>query len=760
MKKAFLMMCAGTVSILLAGCAQENVYDPNAVTKKYDHAWEKNFGKIDPNQTWNTATRVTAEITINEDALSEYTFHICTGNPLSNENSSLIAQTKVTTNAQGTAKTSITFDAPEALKSLFISRIDNHGRRAIKVFDRQNNILHASFGKNATQTRASVTDQALPTMDNPYTETEVQGFIESGYDLANGLSYNTEWGGTEAITSFFEVCLVEGNSSDSPISVITTKFEGSLNTSSTYTKWNSDKGDTDYYYVTKGEKVRPDWSSNFIGYKKAENKITTPGIVKLVIADGGSYTLSNSVNPNVANMDIIVANGGTLNIRKGNTVQMNADARIIIMPGGTLNDLNEVNDKTQYNPSINHDAGTAVIYNAGTMNIRWINLNSATLYNASEAIIQATGINFANDNCVLTNHGKIDVDAIVGNGEQGTINNGCLLRSKREINVKYLNMAANTSIECDKIYFWELTLRENSIVRTKHLSTNNTDIQYIGEGNPALISAENIDFVNVGNFKIAGKIYFEANNYTDGFEGNQYSGYWLAITRAISASDETPGLFKVGEAPVTITPGYSGEDLASADCVGKGNTPTDTPEPTPTPEPQSWLLACEDLGNTDDFDFNDIVFCVSHVAGTTEATVTPLAAGGTLEAHIYYGNQDLGEIHQLLGQSGYTITNTNGSKGTAGEAIKITVPADFSMTTDMGGFKVIIKRNEKEMITINAPQNGTAPQMICIDNSGEWAWPIERTNISEAYPDFGEWGANYNNTPEWYKKPVSDKVVK
>ena len=49
-----------------------------------------------------------------------------------------------------------------------------------------------------------------------------------------------------------------------------------------------------------------------------------------------------------------------------------------------------------------------------------------------------------------------------------------------------------------------------------------------------------------------------------------------------------------------------------------------------------WIVACEDLGNLDDFDFNDVVFQVLHVSGREQAYITPLAAGGTLETYLHY----------------------------------------------------------------------------------------------------------------------------
>ena len=104
-------------------------------------------------------------------------------------------------------------------------------------------------------------------------------------------------------------------------------------------------------------------------------------------------------------------------------------------------------------------------------------------------------------------------------------------------------------------------------------------------------------------------------------------------------------------------------------ATGNFTPPTEIgPDPDPVPEqtPQ-WIIACEDLGSTEDYDFNDIVFSVTHKAGETTATITPMAAGGVYKAEIYYYDQLIGEIHELLGHSGtedgkYPMIHTGGTK--------------------------------------------------------------------------------------------------
>ena len=196
----------------------------------------------------------------------------------------------------------------------------------------------------------------------------------------------------------------------------------------------------------------------------------------------------------------------------------------------------------------------------------------------------------------------------------------------------------------------------------------------------------------------------------------------------------------------------------------KGNVnDDDIPEIGEEPKENSWIIACEDLGDTDDYDFNDVVFKVSHVSGQTTATVTPLAAGGTLESWIVYNNQYLGETHQLLGaqkniSGSYPMINTTTLTATA-SPIEVTVPEDYTVTNNMGGFSIIVKskdNSDSNAVLIKAPSAGAAPQMFCVPST--WAWPTERTKIQDAYPNFANWSADSNNI-EWYNNATAGKVI-
>ncbi len=180
------------------------------------------------------------------------------------------------------------------------------------------------------------------------------------------------------------------------------------------------------------------------------------------------------------------------------------------------------------------------------------------------------------------------------------------------------------------------------------------------------------------------------------------------------------------------------------------------------PEPIKWLIACEDLGDKDDFDFNDVVFEVSHVAGENKAYILPLAAGGTLETYLM--REDENGEHKQIGNEWHlncggkdftTMINTTAFTFRPGKEheIAIDVPEDFSITSDpdgagyrknMGGFYLRVKNEDgTETTEVTAPGAGEAPQMILLyQENGKWFWPVERTRINVAYRDFTEWATN------------------
>lgn len=197
------------------------------------------------------------------------------------------------------------------------------------------------------------------------------------------------------------------------------------------------------------------------------------------------------------------------------------------------------------------------------------------------------------------------------------------------------------------------------------------------------------------------------------------------------------------------------------------------------PEPQSWILAVEDLGVTDDFDFNDLVVKISHIAGSGELEIEPLAAGGTVPLQLFYADDNLDyilgyyHINEWFGESDYSVMVNTSGINLAAKSIKIDVPKDFTMSSEplvvgedmrMGGFHVRANHDGSGtqwthgVLDIAAPAPGNVPQIICVP--GNWEWPKERKNIRDAYPRIVNWVADRNVDADWYNYPADGLTVK
>lgn len=175
-------------------------------------------------------------------------------------------------------------------------------------------------------------------------------------------------------------------------------------------------------------------------------------------------------------------------------------------------------------------------------------------------------------------------------------------------------------------------------------------------------------------------------------------------------------------------------------------------------------FACEDLGNTDDFDFNDVVFDVNytrHNGETIAMSVTPLAAGGQYDAEIWFKDEKVGEIHDLLGGPRNAFINTQSFTKTAESVAIKNVDKNFTASASnlanngsIKGFRIVVPSNNKQIVM---PGRGEAPMMMCIPEG--WAWPTEKTRISDAYPGFGR-NAEYFPNDEWYNQtPTSGTTI-
>lgn len=184
-----------------------------------------------------------------------------------------------------------------------------------------------------------------------------------------------------------------------------------------------------------------------------------------------------------------------------------------------------------------------------------------------------------------------------------------------------------------------------------------------------------------------------------------------------------------------------------------------TPDDITTAKSASWHIACEDLGGTFDYDFNDVVFKVQHVGGDDYAIITPVAVGGTLETTATFCGVEMGNTHGLIGETPGTAYGAGNGTPEINKrkvvATRVSVATDFSMTKEFANFT--LATGGKTHTVISGEQYGDqykAPQVILVP--GTWQWPTENTDIRVAYPKFAQWVSNAEIV-DW-TDPVPGKV--
>lgn len=253
----------------------------------------------------------------------------------------------------------------------------------------------------------------------------------------------------------------------------------------------------------------------------------------------------------------------------------------------------------------------------------------------------------------------------------------------------------------------------------------------------------------------------------DGPSGRHYDGYYLGFDYSC---------VKVGETTTTKYPRdgkYSNWILKLTPAQPKQNNS------------YSRRIMCEDLGNTFDFDFNDVVFdatfniqdyeLTSYSEGdAVDVTITLRASGGTLP--IYVGKDptiggrltedekvELGryEAHHLLCQSNTSTPVNVGPKGVSAPIATYHISLN---SLDPGDIQIWVK-NKGEYYNIGNPlkrgnldnyNNGkkgdnVAPQKFAVPVGVRWMEECEF--IETAYPEFPEWVKNANhlkNGKPWY----------
>lgn len=173
------------------------------------------------------------------------------------------------------------------------------------------------------------------------------------------------------------------------------------------------------------------------------------------------------------------------------------------------------------------------------------------------------------------------------------------------------------------------------------------------------------------------------------------------------------------------------------------------PKATHEPDNTTARVICEDLGNTDDFDFNDLVFDVYYTAGannTYTAHITVQAVGGTLPVYLGTDISSGNELHALMGYSDMKPINV-GATGGHDNVSPVNLEITGLTSTDPDEITICVKRNGNNATPTIIPKSkgsSLAPQKICIRNGQNFRWMRESQQIESGYVEFAKWVENKN----------------
>ncbi len=768
---AQLLLCGLSLTAVFTGCRNEDVYVGDVDEVQYRKTFNEEFGKVDPEHTWNMAVQAKADISLyGIDALSEYQVKICSGNPLFDKNARLLADYKVSTDASGNYQNSFDFDLPQGLTSVCVVLYDAHNRPLCRdVNVNEDKSVKIQFGSEPLRLGRSISraevNAKLYTF--PYN-------AEDGYD------------GVKNQYSGYTIIEIDGIDDETDFSSIA---EGG------------------YYLVH----VTKDFSFTTFN--------AIPMEIVFYVDNGATLTFDDSQGMTTGSRkrEFIIGNGGEFMISGSRTIPELWGSRLVVFPQGKVTydknssiekiNIGNADVKTEsVNPS-DFDKYRPIVFNKGIIDFSGLNFefysNSTfptSFYNEgvlrAKAIVGTTGGGNGNVNVDFVNDGKIFCDYFGTDGTNSSTTNGqikltnnCLLDCKYTLMIKDLVMGNQSMVEVQTIKqdsHGAITMGTNSILKADIAYMLWDGLEY-GISGPTdgycLFSCPHI----CGNFQYSNgvnpQMMFEGNIYFEVAVKDNIEGDFIFQNENSSTADNhlTENCFKshiktnpstfytyIGGAPF-YAPGVdydretiTDEEIMNLPCVGEGNAPKDPDPIIPTIQPHSWTIAYEDLGGKGDFDFNDVVLKVSHTASNNAAvaeavTVTLMAAGGTLPAQVAYkdGNNEeqilFNEVHESFGVSVQQMINTiGGNRDQKPSVDKTLTVSGFSMSACAPNFMIRVKRNgdTEYRNEIAIPQHGGEPPMAFVV-SGDWEWPEEYQDIRKKYTGFETWVKNHLNT-NWY----------
>ena len=325
-------------------------------------------------------------------------------------------------------------------------------------------------------------------------------------------------------------------------------------------------------------------------------------------------------------MTIVVADGGELVLN--GTTNMSTSGRFVVLGGGKISG-------TAGSTLTVCNAGGC--YNAGEIDYAGeLNTNGSDFYNCGTINVDLLRNTSGGQ---ITNFGSITSRTDAGSADtyNCTVINGCYMHYTENAGVGTLTLLDNARIDIDgqAEFAGTVTMSDKSMVNAGSLYLTNTVFAGpTGEGEFSVVKTGRVLVGQGDDLKQSGNSYFDWD-VTKIFnkDGEDMS---------TQATDGVHGIKDVVKQNITkfVNEATSPYVIPEGECTGVGYNPNGDGGDIPA-TPQKFTCAFEDLGNSYDIDFNDVVIYVYYYAQTNTCDVKWVAAGGEKGLRILYDDETI-----------------------------------------------------------------------------------------------------------------------
>ena len=795
MKKVYLMkgMAVMALGLVVASC-NKDVFDPNALQAENEELYNDSFQKnvlggqeIDENQTWSTATSLPVQVAVDLDYGEEYTVYFFTTAPLLGTETPYIGSGRV----KSGETTTVYVTKPVGAMTLYAALYDKDSHAICKPFVFNGAESTVEFSNKETSSASNVSRRATTT-GNRWSVTAQSMPNLSAY--TTGTLYEME----EAFNTNGSTVVNQADGSEKHLK-ITGTYSGSIARLQSYANQS--------VYVTGTWTIPEDQRCT------GGSAIVVGNGGKIVIPSG--HMLSTNANNNAGTTGMIyvlpggsIEGAGQLQFSNGTqTFSYNGGSITVAninINGGTLYNAGTIGKETNTQTALEGPGGTdenpSLLVNMGHAYFTQVSGAGMAIHNACNLYVTgdlALGKSSKMDNGSYTECGTLHLNGSNNGGIVLYMGNAAYMNCKGAVSVNNFGVWGPTSnnggainraifkiggcsycnyTSGDATQFLldnvELILPSNYPQGVDYGYNGNADnIRYgIGYLNGQssdyaaknlfygwyngfalrLINGDNYDFVMIRDW------YNDENNV---YHAAVYAPVWKSGYSVTSFNNDSRATCIYGTSP--SYPIIKDETDNCGINISKGSDPT--------PQPNYVYYAFEDLGATDDIDFNDVVLRVSARNAQGKCTIDLMAAGGTMPTTVKYnGNQIGSEVHTVFGESTGTMVNTNAEGGSTQTFVNLST-IDVAENADLTRLDLGISCHSGSSVinvtrTSISQSNGKAPLVIVVNgypsgaNAGKWFWPKERVNIATAYSQFGAWGANASKNTSWYQNYTNEQV--